>query len=91
VQGRYAEAEPLYKRSLSIVEKALGPDYPEVGTSLNRLAFLYQLQGRYGEAETLYKRSLTIREKSLGPDDPDVAGRIALSATLRPQHLQQNT
>jgi len=47
VQGRYAEAEPLLKRSLAITEKALGPDHRDVGTSLNRLAYLYQLQGRY--------------------------------------------
>ena len=40
-QGRYAEAEPLYKRSLAIQEKALGPDHPDVGTSLNNLAGLY--------------------------------------------------
>jgi hypothetical protein len=26
-QGRYAEAEPLHKRSLVIWEKALGPDH----------------------------------------------------------------
>ena len=25
-QGRYADAEPLYKRSLAIREKALGPE-----------------------------------------------------------------
>ena len=32
-QGRYAEAEPLYKRALAIQEKALGPDHPDVATS----------------------------------------------------------
>ncbi len=26
-QGRYAEAEPLYKRALVIVEKAIGPEH----------------------------------------------------------------
>ena len=31
-QGRYAEAEPLYKRALAIREKALGPDHPDVAT-----------------------------------------------------------
>ena len=36
--GRYADAEPLYKRSLAIREKALGPDHPEVGRTLNNLA-----------------------------------------------------
>ena len=29
-QGRYAEAEPLYKRALAIREKALGPEHPDV-------------------------------------------------------------
>ena len=38
VPGRYAEAEPLYQRALAIWEKALGPDHPEVATSLNNLA-----------------------------------------------------
>ena len=39
--GRYAEAEPLYERALAIREKALGPDHPDVATSLNNLAVLY--------------------------------------------------
>ncbi len=36
-QGKYAEAEPLYKRSLAILEKALGLEHPNVATSLNNL------------------------------------------------------
>jgi Tetratricopeptide repeat len=36
-QGRYDEAEPLYRRSLALIEKALGPERPDVGT-LNNLA-----------------------------------------------------
>ena len=40
-QGRYAEAEPLYKRALAISEKALGPEHPDVASSLNNLAMLY--------------------------------------------------
>ncbi len=30
IQGRFAEAEPFFKRSLAIREKALGPDHPNV-------------------------------------------------------------
>jgi tetratricopeptide (TPR) repeat protein len=56
-QGRYADAEPFYKRSLAIAEKALGPDDPDVAAFLNHLADLYHNQGRYAEAEPLYKRS----------------------------------
>ena len=31
-QGKYAEAEPLYRRALAIWEKALGPEHPNVAT-----------------------------------------------------------
>ena len=37
-QGKFEEAEELYRRSLDIREKALGPDHPKVATSLNNLA-----------------------------------------------------
>ena len=71
-QGRYAKAEPLYKRALAIHEKALGPDHPDVGKYLNNLALLYKTQGRYAKAEPLYRRALAIHEKALGPDHSDV-------------------
>ena len=82
VQGRFAEAEPLYRRSLGIYEKALGPNHPDVGRSLNNLAALYQVQGRFTDAETLYRRSLGIREKALGPDHMDVGGTLNNLAEL---------
>jgi tetratricopeptide (TPR) repeat protein len=72
-QGRYADAEPLYKRASLIAEKliaekAIGPDHPAIATLLSNLAELYLAQGRYAEAEPLYKRSLAIQEKAVGPD-----------------------
>ncbi|CAN0583074.1 unnamed protein product, partial [Laminaria digitata] len=45
-QGNYAEAGPLYKRSLAIYEKALGPEHPSVARSLNNLAVLFRAQVR---------------------------------------------
>jgi tetratricopeptide (TPR) repeat protein len=72
-QGRYQEAEPLYRRALALREKVLGPDHPDVATSLNNLAGLYDTQGRYKEAEPLYRRALALWEKVLGPEHPDVA------------------
>ncbi len=80
--GKYAEAEPLYKRSLAITEKALGPEHPNVANSLNNLAELYRAQGKYAEAEPLYKRSLAIREKALGPEHPNVANSLNNLAEL---------
>ena len=66
-QGRYSDAEPLYKRSIAILEKALGPDHPELAANLNNLGALYQAQGRSADTEALYKRALTIREKAAAP------------------------
>ena len=72
-EGKYNEAIPYAQQVLTIIEKALGKDHPNVATSLNNLAGLYKVIGRYSEAEPLYKRSLEIREKALGKNHPDVA------------------
>ena len=82
-QGRYAEVEPLYKRSLAIKEKILGPEHPNVALSLYNLAYLYHNQGRYAEAERLYKRSLTINEKAFGTEHPYVAVLSSTNSTLK--------
>jgi tetratricopeptide (TPR) repeat protein len=81
-RARFAEAEPLYQRSLAIGEKSLGVDHPDVAGSLNNLANLYADQGRFSEAEPLHERSLAIGEKSLGGDHPDVAGSLNNLANL---------
>jgi CHAT domain-containing protein/tetratricopeptide (TPR) repeat protein len=81
-QGRYSEAEPLYKRSLAIREKALGLDHADTATALNNLGTLYRAQGRFGEAEPLYQRSLGIKEKTLGLDHPSVGTSLSNLALL---------
>ena len=67
--ARYPEAESLQKRALSMKEKILGPEDPELATSLNYLAYIYHDQGKYSEAEPLYQRALSITEKSFPPED----------------------
>ena len=74
--GRYADAEPLYRRSLEIREKQLGRDHPDVAQTLNNLANLYSVMCRYSDAEPLFRRSLEIFEKQLGRDHPDVAASL---------------
>ncbi len=59
----WVKAEPLYKRSLAILEKVLGPEYPHVATSLNNLALLYQVQGNYTDAGKLEARAKAIQTK----------------------------
>ncbi len=62
-QGRYAEAEPLYKRSLAIREKALGPQHPHIATILQDYAPLLRKTGRSTEAAKLEARAKAIRAK----------------------------
>jgi tetratricopeptide (TPR) repeat protein len=72
-QGRFTEAEPLYRQSLEIHEASL---------ALNNLAVLYFEQGRYDEAEPLFQRSLTIREKAMGSNHPEFADYLENYALL---------
>ena len=53
-RARYPGAEPLFKRSLAIREKTLGPEHAQTAESLNDLAANYRKQGRYAEVESLY-------------------------------------
>src|SRR5262249_61732996 len=67
-QGKYSEAEGLYKRALAIRHA----NHRDVAWTLNDLALVYRAQGKYAEAEGLFKRALSIREKALGANHRDV-------------------
>ena len=42
-EDKYAEAEPLFQRSLAIAEKTLGPEHLDVATSLENYAALLRV------------------------------------------------
>ena len=71
-QGRYAEAEPLYKRALAITEKALGPDHPD-GRQPRSTTWpvLYFVQRDWARAADFWRRStgVTVRRAQRGTDD----------------------
>jgi len=96
--GDMADYKPirrLYERALAIREKSLGPDHPEVATSINNLAAYLFDTGKPEDsaiARPLFERALAIREKSLVPDHPDVASSLNnlahyLSSTGAPEDL----
>ena len=64
LQGNYAEAEPLYQRSLTIREQALGPDHPDVAETLEGFAALLRQTGRSAEADQMETRAQSIRSRN---------------------------
>ena len=80
--GKYDSATLVAQKALQLAEQNADADHPDVATSLNNLASLYDAQGDYAKAEPLYKRALAIREKALGPDHPDVATSLNNLAEL---------
>lgn len=70
-RAAYAEAEPLYKRSLAISEKALGPDHPSVALTLGNLAMLLATTDRLPDAVPLMRRAHSIFESALGAGHPN--------------------
>jgi hypothetical protein len=67
-----AAAESLGRRSLRILEAALGPDDAEVGLTLLNLAAAVAEQGRQAEAAELTARAVAILTTRLPPDHPHV-------------------
>jgi hypothetical protein len=52
------------------LERALGPEHPEVAIALRNLAVIHHCRREYERAEELYRRGLDIREKAFGPAHP---------------------
>jgi tetratricopeptide (TPR) repeat protein len=69
-QGNYAQAEPLYRKSLKLNERAFGATHAEVAHNLIKLVLLYHAQGKYAQAEPLYPQLLTIFEHTPGLANP---------------------
>ena len=72
-EGRHKEAEALFHRALSILEKELGPEHPDLSYDLFLLADARMKMERFAEAEPLYRRILAINEKQFGPEHPDLS------------------
>jgi hypothetical protein len=52
-QGRFAESEKLYRETLELTRRALGPEHPQIVGTLEGLALDLAHENRYGERATL--------------------------------------
>ncbi len=68
-QGMYAEAEPLYKRSLAIRE-ALGSEHSNLAQGLDNYAALLRTTKREDQAAKLRARARAVRSKQARENPP---------------------
>jgi CHAT domain-containing protein/tetratricopeptide (TPR) repeat protein len=67
---QYAEAEPLLRQALGLVEKLAGKMDPVFSQALAFLALNLRLQGKNSEAEPLVRQALEIQETGPGKEHP---------------------
>ncbi len=83
-QGRYAEAEPLYREALDASRRVLGPEHPDTLISReNNLAFLLAIARpvrRSGAAVS--REALDARRRVLGAEHPDTLISVNNLASL---------
>ncbi|KAL4860606.1 hypothetical protein BDV12DRAFT_204865 [Aspergillus spectabilis] len=75
--GRYSEAEILFRNVLAMRERACGPEDPDTLASISQLGSVLAQQGKYEEAEAMHRRDLAGSEKVLGPDHPDTLTSVS--------------
>jgi tetratricopeptide (TPR) repeat protein/DNA-binding CsgD family transcriptional regulator len=75
-RAQYDQAEPLYRRALSLCEQMLGHDHPQVAFPLYGLAGIYREQGNYQRAEPLYQQALNLWEQTPAPAYPEITALL---------------
>ncbi len=84
-QGRYNEAEAMFRSLAKKAEEDFGAEDPKVASAIRSLALVYSLQGKYAVAEPLLYRSLAIMEKA---DPENIETSAALEQLARLYHTQ---
>ena len=80
--AEHDQARLLHERALAIREADLGPDHPDVASSLSSLARVLGDLSDLHTAHALLERALAIRQVQRGPDHPDTARSLTNLARL---------
>lgn len=86
-QAAHAEAEDLFQRALTVLERELGQDHLGLVPALKGLGATRLLQGSAESAEPLLARALSISQRHLGDDHPD---QVILLNDLTRLYLKQS-
>ena len=81
-QGNYLQALMFYEKALLIREKALSPNFIDLGNSYNDIGAVYFHMGDYSKALPYYENGLKIRQKYLHQNHPHIAHSFNNIASL---------
>jgi tetratricopeptide (TPR) repeat protein len=73
LEGRTDEAEAIYQRSLSQLERDYGKDSEKVAPTLLALGSFFEAEGDHRSAMALYEKAVNINERSFSQFSPAIA------------------
>ena len=91
-QGKYEEAEGIYRQTLALREPVLGKKHPTTLTSMNNLALVLDNQGKsyllhqnkqYKDAELFYDRACAGYKNMLGDSHPTTTACLRHYSLMR--------
>ena len=81
-EGKFNEAILVAEQALTLAKSLHSGDHPDVASSLNNLAALYDSQGHYSKAESFFQQALEMKQRLFTGDHPDVALSLNNLASL---------
>ena len=82
-QGKYGDAEKLYRSVIEMRSRVLGPEHPDTLASRHRLVYALNEEEKHAEAEAEARQVVELREKILGFEHPDtLLSRYNLASAL---------
>lgn len=82
LQGRYGEAERVFREELELAEGGREPDELQLARALNSLGIVLWNQGRDADAEEVLQRALAVRRRVFGEGSDEVAKTLFNLGTI---------
>jgi hypothetical protein len=95
-QGKFTEAQTLYREMLEVLPRVLGPEHPNTLKTASNLALSDSLddQGKRGETEITFREVLVVQRRVLGPEHRNTlktASNLARSLSNQGKCTEANT
>ncbi|MBI5724928.1 MAG: tetratricopeptide repeat protein [Planctomycetes bacterium] len=82
LEGKYEQAEELFREVLETHRRLLGVDHPETLRTINSLSQAMFDQGKYDQAEKLIRAVLDVRRRMFNSEHPDTLESMSQLAVL---------